>query len=55
MIWVVAVVVASLSGAVFARSRGGRGVDMAQYAAVWGIIATLASILLWITIARTLL
>jgi len=55
MIWVLAIGLASLSGAAFARARGGRGVDMAQYAAVWGILATLASVILWISLSRTIL
>ena len=50
MIWVPAMVLGAVSGALFARRRGGRGADMAQYGAVWaiglGLLAVVVSILI---------
>jgi hypothetical protein len=54
MVWVLALV-AALAGGLFARKRGGRGVDVAQYAAVWGIIGLLLGTVLVIAGERVLL
>lgn len=53
MMWLV-IAGAALAGALFARRKGGRGVDMAQYAAVWGICAALLSLVAVIVISRLL-
>jgi hypothetical protein len=50
MIWVPAMIIGAVSGAVFARKRGGRGADMAQYGAAWaiglGLLAVAVSIII---------
>lgn len=51
MMWLV-IAGAAAAGAFYARKKGGRGVDMAQYAAVWGICAALLSLVLVILIDR---
>lgn len=38
-------------GLIYVRRRGGSGLDMAQYAAVWGIIGTLLGIVISIGLA----
>ena len=43
---------AVMGGVLYARKKGGRGVDMAQYGAVWGIAATLVSVLVTIVVTR---
>ncbi|MCW1919535.1 hypothetical protein NX862_12295 [Rhodobacter sp. KR11] len=51
MMWLV-IVGAVLAGVLYARKKGGRGLDMAQYGAVWGIAATLVSVLVTIIVTR---
>ncbi|NBZ87462.1 hypothetical protein [Stagnihabitans tardus] len=53
MMWLV-IAGAAAAGAFFARKKGGRGVDMAQYAAVWGICAALASLVVVVFVSRLL-
>jgi hypothetical protein len=42
----------ALLGALFARRKGGKGFDMAQYAAVWAIIGGLLGLLALILLTR---
>jgi hypothetical protein len=52
MIIIAGLLVGAASGAVTARKRGGNRLDMAQYAAVWGIIGALLGLIATIFIQR---
>lgn len=52
MIWLPAMIFGAVAGALFARKRGGRGADMAQYGAVWAIGLGLLAVVLSIIIDR---
>lgn len=52
MIWVPAMILGAVSGAVFAKRRGGSRADMAQFGAVWAIALGLAAVIVSIAIDR---
>lgn len=54
MIVIAGLVFGALGGALLARSRGGRGLDMAQYAAGFGIAFALLGLFATIILERVL-
>lgn len=52
MIWLPTMALGALWGALFAKRRGGRGVDMAQYGAVFAIGLGLLAVVVSIAIDR---
>ncbi len=52
MIIIAGLVGGAVWGAVNARKRGGNRLDMAQYAAVWGIIGALLGLVATIAVER---
>ena len=42
----------AVAGALFARRKGGKGFDMAQYAAVWAVIGGLVGLIALIVLVR---
>jgi len=54
MIIIAGIVIGALLGAANARRRGGSGFDIAQYAAVWGIIGAILGMFATVGIERML-
>ncbi|WP_211299410.1 hypothetical protein [Pukyongiella litopenaei] len=55
MIVILAVLAGAVSGALIARSRGGRGLDMAQYAAGYAIAFGILGLLVTVLVHRAAL
>ena len=52
MVIIAGILIGAIWGVIYVRRRGGKGFDIAQYAAVWGIIGAIAGIALTIGIER---
>ncbi len=52
MIVIAGILAGAVWGGVFARRRGGSGADIAQYAAVWGIIGAILGLMITVGIDR---
>lgn len=52
MIIVAGILIGSIWGVIYVRRQEGAGFDMAQYAAVWGLIGGLLGVILTIGIDR---
>ena len=52
MLPILSAIAGALLGALHARRKGGKGFDMAQYAAVWAIIGGLIGLLAIILLTR---
>jgi len=54
MIIIAGVLIGAVLGALTARRRGGNGFDIAQYAAVWGLIGAILGMFATIGVERLL-
>jgi len=52
MIIIAGLVIGAVWGVIYVRRRNGSGFDIAQYAAVWGIIGTIIGVILTIGVER---